>query len=190
MMNHTPLIQQGVTMVGGNLVSTLSNSDHAFAVSREGRFFLGRATVQSVGEVGLYVDFGLIRERPGCLGLNQGTLRHVSGGARIGQQIKVALDQGPVPGAVAFLFLSRNSSTAASGCGRSTAQGEVMLAAPYSVYYPPVWDGVNPAEYTFDVPVNMALVGVTFHLQGMFGVMGRHRSYRLTNALAYELGAP
>lgn len=191
MINHTPLIQEAVTVVDGNLVLTIPGGDDCFAVSPEGRFLLARATLQSVGDAVLYVDFGLISELPGCLGLNQGTLRHLSGVARIGQQIQVGMDDGPAPGALPLFFFSRRPSLTAEGCGLPSQVGELMLAAPYSnLFVLPAWDGVNPSVFTINVPNNMALVDATFYAQGLFGDPDQPTSFRLTNGLKFEIGPP
>jgi len=66
-----------------------------------------------------------------------------------------------------------------------------MLAPPITnTYVLPAWDGVNPSELQLAIPNVMALVDEAFYLQGMFGILGRHRSYRFTNALEYRFGPP
>ena len=105
MKNYTPLIQESVTVVEGNPVYQVTAANECFAVSPNGRFFLGRVVLQTVGDAVLFIDFGLISELPGCLGVNQGTLRHLSGEPRIGQTVRVGMDEGPVPGALPFVFL-------------------------------------------------------------------------------------
>jgi len=191
MIDQTPLLQEGVTVVEGHLVSAISGSDDCFAISPEGRYFLGRVQLQGIGEAVVYLDLGLIRELEGCLGLNQGTLRQVSGAARVGQSFRVAMDGGPAPGAAAFLLFSRRSSLTAAGCGQFTAHGELMLAQPApDVLFLPPWGGTNPSELDLAVPNSLALVDATFFLQGMFGIPGRLRTYRLTNALELQIGPP
>ncbi|HEX6883865.1 MAG TPA: hypothetical protein VF530_10835 [Planctomycetota bacterium] len=191
MLDQTPLIQEAVTVVEGQLVVTVLGGDDCFAVSPEGRYFVGRVILQGGTDAVVFLDFGLIRELEGCLGLNQGTLRHVSGAARVGQPFRVAMDDGPAPGAVPFLLLSSRSNLSAAGCGQFTVQGELMLAQPLrNVLVLPPWDGVNPSELDLAVPNSMALVNATFTLQGLFGIPGRTRTLRLTNALELQIGPP
>ena len=190
MINHTPLMQEAVTVVEGNLVMTVPGGDDCFAISPEGRFFLGRVTLQSVGDAVLYIDFGLVTELPGCAG-NPGRLQHLSGASRIGQQLRIGMDDGPHPGALPVLFFSRSSGLNAAGCGAATTLGELMLAPPFSDFFLlPAWDGVNPSVFTVTVPNNMALVDATFYMQGLFGNASQPNSFKLTNGLKYEIGPP
>jgi hypothetical protein len=192
MRNYTPLIQEGVTVVDGNQVNTVSNADNGFAASPEGRFLIGRVVIQTVGDAVLYVDFGLISELPGCRDINQGTLKHLSGESRIGQTIRVGMDDGPEPGALPVFFFSRNTTLDPAGCGPiAPPLGELMLGPPFSnLFLLPAWDGVNPSVFTINVPANMALVDATFYAQGLFGNPNQPQSFRLTNALKFEIGPP
>jgi len=192
MRNLTPLIQESVTTVEGIQVKTVAGGDDAFSVSPEGRFFLGRVILQSVNDVDavIYLDFGLVTELPGCFG-NQGKLQHLSGDARIGQQIRIGLDDGPFPGALPILLFSRSTVLNQAGCGVPTTTGELMLGAPVSnPFFLPAWDGVNPSVFTVNVPVNMSLVNAKFYVQGLFGNPNQPRSFKLTNGLKYEIGPP
>ncbi|HEX6883667.1 MAG TPA: hypothetical protein VF530_09820 [Planctomycetota bacterium] len=192
MRNLTPLIQESVTTVEGIQVKTVNGSDDAFAISPEGRFFLGRVILQSVTDVDavIYLDFGLVSELPGCFG-NQGKLLHLSGDARVGQQLRIGMDDGPFPGALPILLFSRNTLLNQAGCGVPTTTGELMLGSPVSnPFFLPAWDGVNPSVFTVNVPVNMSLVNAKFYVQGLFGNPNQPRSFKLTNGLKYEIGPP
>jgi hypothetical protein len=190
MRNHDPLIQASVSTVEGNLVTTVAGGDDCFAVSPEGRFFLGRVVMQSVGDAVIYFDFGLVTELPGCFG-NQGSLRHLSGEPRIGQEIRLGVGDGPFVGALPGVFFSRNAFQTPAGCGVNTSLGELMVAAPSTnVFFLPAWDGVNSSVFTFRIPNSMALVDATFYAQGLFGNPSQISSFRLTNALKFEIGPP
>lgn len=192
MKNLTPLIQESVTTVEGIQVKTVSGGDDAFAISPEGRFFIGRVLLQSITDVDavVYLDFGLVTELPGCFG-NQGKLVHLSGDARVGQQIRIGMDDGPFPGALPILLFSRNTVLNQAGCGLPTTTGELMLGSPVSnPFFLPAWDGVNPSVLTVNVPVNMSLVNAKIYVQGLFGNPNQPRSFKLTNGLKYEIGPP
>jgi hypothetical protein len=190
MRNYTPIVQESITVVEGNQFSQLAGDD-TFAISPEGRFLLVRGVVQSIGDAILYVDFGLVSELNGCLGLNQGTLRHLTGEPRIGQRIQFGMDDGPFVGALPLFVFSRRPLLSQAGCGASTPFGELMLGDPLSSpFVLPAWDGVNPSVFTVDLPNSLALANATIYVQGLFGNPNQPTSFRLTNALKYEIGPP
>jgi hypothetical protein len=191
--DHEPIVKAGTTLVGGNLVLSLPSNQHAFAISPDGRFFLGRIQqLENVGESTVLVDFGLVLRVPGCSG-NAGMLTHVSGDARVGQTFRLGMDAGQEPGVLAMLAFSRQARVLGSGCGAPTLAGELLIAAPLlgTVALPP-WNGTAPSTLALFVPNDPALVDLELHAQGLFqDVTGpTFQAPRLTNALRIQIGAP
>jgi hypothetical protein len=191
--DHEPILKAGTTLVGGNLVLELPWDEHAFAISPDGRFFLGRIQqLENVGESTVLVDFGLVLRVPGCSG-NAGMLTHVSGDARVGQTFRLGMDAGQEPGVLAMLGFSRQARVLGSGCGAPTLAGELLIAEPLlgTVSLPP-WNGTAPSTLALFVPNDPALVDLEFYAQGLFqDVTGpTFQAPRLTNARRIQIGAP
>jgi hypothetical protein len=192
--NDQPIVQENKTVVEGALVIFVDPYEDGFAISPEGRFFVGRVVLQGPqgrGDALLFADFGLVRERAGCSGLNSGSLRRHSGEARLGQRLELAMDGGPGPGALPFVLFARSPRLSAAGCGTVVPYGELMLAPPIAqtlVLAP--WDGTNPSLLAIDIPTRVVLVDTLFYAQGVFRDTGTPPRYRLTNALQVEIGPP
>lgn len=192
MRNYSPIVHAGRTIVGGNLVTSLSGSENAFSISPNGRFFAANVELQTVGTAALFMDFGLILELPGCSG-NPGKLRRVSGSALLGGEFQLSMDQGQVAGALTSLFFSSRALQSPAGCGVNIPPyGELMIAPP--VRGPlslPAWDGTNPALTTIRIPNRISLLDSVFFIQGLFFSPGHPTEpFRLTNAMRVEIGAP
>jgi hypothetical protein len=194
MRDHEPIVKAGATLLDGNLVLELPSNENAFAISPDGRFFLGRIEeLQTVGRSSVLVDFGLVVEVPGCVG-NTGVLAHASGAARVGETFWLAMDSGQEPGVLTTLTLSSQARMPGSDCGTPTIAGEVLISLQHRVattFLAP-WDGVNPSTVSAAVPNDPALVDLELHAQGLFqDVTGpTFQAPRLTNALRIQIGAP
>jgi hypothetical protein len=189
MRNHDPIVELG-SIVAGGTVTGLADFESCFAVSPDGRYFVCRATLDGSREVALLFDFGLVLELPGCAG-NAGTLRLVSGQARVGQPIELAMDEGHVAGAIARIIFSTQQRFPGWECGSLTPGGELLISQQHriaSVYAPP-WDGTNPTSAVVAIPNDLALLDLELFAQGAFRTPGT-RTLSLTNALRIQIGAP
>ena len=188
--NFTPIVQEGVTVVDGRLVLEVESDRQSFAVSRSGRFFLGRVRLApSASEALVLADFGAVVPVPGC-GANPARLTKLAGDARVGLTLELGLDDGPAVGALPALFFSRRSTLDANGCGLAFPFGEVLLSRVdllgRSVLAP--WDGTNPASLAIPIPADPALVDMELFVQGSFRAPGVPPT--LSSALRIEVGAP
>lgn len=190
--NFEPIVQRNVTTIEGNLIVGIIADENAFSVSPNGRFFIGRVDIQSVGFSLVFIDFGLVEPMPGCAG-NQGELKLASGRPLVGNQMVLSLDNGQAPGVIPTIAFATRPATA-NNCGIPTPFGDVMISPGDTqvIQLLPPWDGVNPVQLTLNVPSNIALVDAVFYAQAAFRDPRRPSTekYRLTNALRFELGPP
>jgi hypothetical protein len=188
--NYQPLIQRNRTVVNGNLVLAINGEENAFAVSPEGRFFIGRVTLQSAGTTALYIDFGLVKELPGCRG-NPARLTRVSGEARVGQQLQLGMDGAQAVGALPVVLFSRQPARPGSACGVNTQYGEVLISSSIvGAFVLPVWNGTDPSLLTINIPIDVGLVDAKFYGQGVFRNSTQPLSLSLSNGMLIEIGAP
>jgi len=192
MHNLDPIVRVGLTQIDGQLVTQIAATDTAFAISPNGRFWVGNVTLQSDGTAIVFADFGLLMEIPACF--NTGKLTHATGSARVGKEFQLALDNGQAPGAVPTLFFSRNSRLNANGCGTVIQPyGEIMVRPPiFGLKALTPWDGTNPSvSDPIRIPATkIALVDSVFFAQGLFFSPGSLEKYRMTNLMRIEIGAP
>jgi hypothetical protein len=192
--DYIPIVQQNRTVIDGKLVVEVGVSANAFAVSQTGRFWVGRADLQSASNTSLlYADFGLVLEMPGCYG-NPGKLGHVSGEALVDDHLEFSMDDGQAPGVFPSIILSTRQRIPGSDCGILTPRGEVMIASAFKVgtIFLPVWDGTQPSTKDEPIPNNISLVDLKLFAQGVFRdtTPGAPEPFRLTNALRIEIGPP
>lgn len=190
--NFTPIIQANSTVFNGVLVTAVEQTDNAFSVSPNGRFFAGRVDLQIGGEAALFVDFGLIEEIPGCAG-NEPTLAVTDGLALPGDSMTFAMDLGQTVGALPILIFSSRQSIPGSPCGVPTAYGELLISNANRVgraILPP-WN-LTASTVTLNVPPDPLLVNQAFYAQGVFrDVPGSSApDFALTNGLKFVFGAP
>ena len=189
MRNYEPIMRRGDTTVDGRAITKLELADTSFAVSPNGRFFVG--AVDLVGEDALvFVDLGLVLPLPGCTG-NPGALGLASGAARVGQNMVFSMDDGHVTGALCRINFSTRRSLPSSECGLDTPFGEWMISGSHRVgsLFPPPWNGVDPTLVGTTVPPDPVLVDAVFFAQGIFRKAGT-ANITFTNALRIEIGAP
>lgn len=191
--NYEPIVQRNRTTVEGNLIVGIVADENAFSVSPNGRFFIGRVDIQSVGFSVVFVDFGLVEEIPGCTG-NSGQLKLVSGKPLVGQTMMLSVDNGQAPGVIPTLAFSTRPAIPNNPCGLPTVFGEVLISPANTrlIELLDPWNGVDPVTYELTVPNLISLVDATFYAQAAFFDPKRPSSekYRLTNALRFELGPP
>lgn len=191
--NYEPIVQRNRTTVEGNLVVGIVADENAFSVSPNGRFFIGRVDIQSVGFSVVFIDFGLVEEIPGCTG-NPGQLKLVSGKPLVGQTMMLSVDNGQAPGVIPTLAFSTRPAIPNNPCGLPTVFGEVLISPANTrlIEILDPWNGVDPVTYELAVPNLISLVDATFYAQAAFFDSKRPSSekYRLTNALRFELGPP
>ena len=188
--NFTPILQANRTLFNGDLVIHVEQTDNAFSVSPNGRFFAGRVDLQVGGEAVLLVDFGLTLPLPGCSG-NPGSLAVASGLALPGNALEFALDRGQAPGAVPLLTFSSRALTTSAGCGRDFAFGELLISPAHRLgsLALPTWNGSTPSTLVVPIPPDPALVDQVFFAQGVFRTPTSPR-FTLTNGMRIEIGAP
>jgi hypothetical protein len=127
--NYEPIVKRGQVLPEGMLVESIPAAANGFAVSPNGRFFVGRVELQGIGSAVVCADFGLVLELPGCAG-NAGTLELESGMALVGGRFSLALDHAQVAGAIPALTFSTRAASESSECGLPTPFGEVLLSPP------------------------------------------------------------
>jgi len=190
--NYKPIIQSNRTVFNGDLVVAVEQTDNAFSVSPNGRFFAGRVDLQLGGEAALFVDFGLVEEIPGCAG-NEATLAVTDGLALPGNSMTFAMDLGQSLGALPILIFSTRQSIPGSECGVPTVYGELLISNGHRVGRAilPTWN-LTPSTVTLNVPPDPALVNQTFYAQGLFRDLSGSSApdFSLTNGLRLVIGAP
>ena len=72
--NKQIIVREGGKIGSGETVKALWAAAYAYDVSPNGRFFLGKVTLDSGGDALFLADFGAIVPTPGCSG-NPGTMK-------------------------------------------------------------------------------------------------------------------
>jgi hypothetical protein len=191
MRNRAPLVRAGWTVAAGELVTKLDNTVSSFAISPNGRFFVGKVGIgDDKHPAAVFVDLGLVLELPGCQ-QRDGTLRVTSGEARVGERLVFTMHGGHVAGALSRINFSTRLRNPTSECGVITPFGESMISPAHrfaSVFLGP-WDGSAPCSGSVTIPSDLVLIDATLFAQGSFRRSGT-RDVSLTNALRIEIGAP
>ena len=194
MRNLDVIVQEGVTLVDGNLVTGVRTAPNAFHVSPSGRFWVGELDLQNIGEAFVVADFGAAIPIPGCQG-NAGTLALTDGVAVTGSLIELSMDNAQDFGVTPFLWVSTAPAVAGSDCGVTTPVGELLVKLGSSkilLAQNPPYSGV-PSKMNFLLNADPALVNQVFYLQGVFVDLFQQfpgEDFRLTNGLRVEIGAP
>jgi len=189
MRGHDVIVHKGQTVLDGKLVTEIDTSSNAFSVSSDGRFWVGRVTLENSGDALAYADFGLAVPLPGRR-VNEGLLCVVSGNVLVGQQLTLHLDRGPSPGAFSFLLFSSHPAIPGSETGILVDYGEILLGLPYHYMIPgPIWSGAG-IETVEALPSDPALVNTTWYGQAAYLDLtpGAPERIRLTNGLRIEIG--
>lgn len=194
MRNFTPIINEGITRIDGNIVTGVALQADSFDSSDDGRFWIGRVTAQVVGELIVFADFGLVLPIPGCAG-NQGKLSLIDGMALPGDHLVLGMDNGQDVGVTPILQLSTQPRIPGSDCGVMTQFGEMLIspANRFGKVFMPVWTGSGPSTVDLAIPNDPSIVDATVYVQGVFwdaGNVSPEPDFRLTNALKIEIGAP
>jgi hypothetical protein len=191
MRNQTPIVRQGSTRLGAALVTVVETGDDAFEISPNGRYFVGRVTLETGSSAFAYVDLGLILPIPGCHG-NPGRLRVSAGAARVGASLTFELDQGHLAGALTRINFATRARVPGSECGVLGLLGESLLSPAHRVgsLLGPPWSGAGPVSVSVAIPSDLALIDATLFAQGSFRRPGSRLDVTLTNALRLEIGAP
>ena len=191
MRNHEVFIRKGQDFIGDFLIQELRTAPNAISVSKDGRFWMGEVVLQGSIDAALMVDFGLALEIPGCVG-NPGTMTVRDGTARVGEQLRLNLDNGQAPG-VSTIMLISGRPPIGGDCGSITPFGELLAVAPYAfIGVGPAWVG-PPAIFNLNIPNNLSLVDTTWYAQAMFFDLSDTlpgEDVRLTNGMKLEIGAP
>jgi len=190
--NYETIVQEGQTVIDGHLVSSVTAGENGFAVSRDGRFWVGRVELQGLGSAALFADYGLVLELPGCEA-NRGKLNYVSGSARLGCQFTISIDNAQKVGAIPALVFSTGPAMQDSDCGIHTPFGELLFSPPRTrrIIVLPAWTG-TPIQRTFNIPNDIALMDAAFWSQVAFydASPAALEEYRLSNGMRIEIGAP
>lgn len=194
MRNFTPIVNEGITRIDGNLVTGVALQADSFDASDDGRFWIGRVTTQVVGEQIVFADFGLVLPVPGCQG-NPGKLSLIDGKALAGDHLVLGMDNGQDVGVTPILQLSTQPRLQGSDCGVMTQYGEMLIspANRFGKIFMPVWTGSGPSTVDLAIPNDPSIVDATVYAQGVFwdaGNVSPEPDFRLTNALKIQIGAP
>jgi hypothetical protein len=203
MRNYVPIIEANVTRIGTNLVQSIPTQD-SFHVSRDGRFYLTRVTVATLGETLLLMDFGSVVPIPGCSGNpgNPGKLRLVDGLALPGYALEgsggaslvLGMDNGQAAGVRPVIYFSTRERIPGSPCGANTEWGELLISMGHRFgrVTLPTWDGTQESTIGLPIPNDLSLVDVEVFAQGAFVDINHTAAedFRFTNALRIQIGAP
>ncbi len=188
--NQEVIIREGGP-VGNDTVRSLWAAEYAFDVSSNGRFFLGKVTVDSGGDALFLADFGALVPTPGCSG-NPGTLKRAGGEAQIDQSFTLEMDNAQGVGVTPLIVWSLDGSDV-NECGTDTKRGELLISLlqqnVVASTFGPTYMG-SPVQMTFDIPNDPALVDLKVYGQGAFLDMGGATStpVQLTNGFSVEVG--
>lgn len=198
--NMEAVIRKGVTVVDGEIVTSIERGERGYNVSDSGRFLLAEVETGGNNTVQVLADFGTHFPLPGCVG-NAGTLRKVGGEARLGGTMELELDDAQGPGVLPIVYWSFHNAgdpieTAALQCGVSLPVGEVMIdlrpASRLGVMRLAPWTGA-PAPIQIPVPNDPSLVNAKVFGQGVFWDAAQTTggpTFQLTNGYYVEIGAP
>jgi hypothetical protein len=196
MRNQEVLIRKGVSTVGGILIRDIvTNSTRGFALSENGRFWVGLVQLAGGGDDAMILyDLGLVVPIPGCEA-NPSTLTKLSGDARLGALLVLSMDGAQGPGTLPSMHFSRQPAILNSPCGIMTSYGELLInfnpgMRLAKIEGAPVTSG--PSSIGVNIPVNTALVGMEFFAQGVFFDPGSTNGgpvFSLTNAMQLIIGA-
>ena len=198
--NRTPIVREGVTPVGSDIVVTVKNSAESFNVSPNGRYLMFIGTTEDpIGgdliEGAFVVDIGGTEILDGCYG-NQPTLRRTDGFPVQGTTMTLSLNNAQAQGALSFLMASDRLVPGAPPCGLQIPSGELLIdfgqnGNPIAGFLGTSWIG-SPVEIQVPIPTGPGLTDLSLYLQGIFfdSVGNSSQPLALTNALRIEIGAP
>jgi hypothetical protein len=191
--NYEPIVKSGVTVLDGNLITDLPSNQHSFTISPDGRYMIGRMTLQTVGASSVLVDFGLVIDFPGCAG-NPGRLLKTSGDARPGCTFQLAMDNGQEPGVLPIIVFSTQRRIPGSECGVVLPAGELLISTTHRIgnMFLGPWNGSTPSAANVAIPDSLSLVDLKLYAQGFFRDLTGPSAEptRMTNGLRIEIGAP
>jgi hypothetical protein len=172
------------------MVVTSLVPEEAFAISPDGRRWIGRVVLDGSVQALLTADLGLVTRFGGCLP-NVADLSIAGGLALPGQTLALTMTRGQATGVVPFLNVA---SRRVGPCGVMSGAGEALLdpTSLIATYPGAAWTGA-PSAFALDVPNDLALVGQEFFAQGFFVDVGDQSpavNVRLTNGLRIVVGAP
>ncbi len=193
--NFDILVQEGVSRVGGALVSGMNNKGEGFHVSRSGRFWVAEVELQGQGETLLLIDFGAVIPIPGCVG-NPATMVKTSGEALIGDTVTLELDGAQGLGVTPMVFFSAGPAIPGSQCGINSKFGEILIGLGAGTLLGKVVEAPyagSPVSVVLNLPPDPSLVDMKFWTQGVFwdvaGTTGGP-AIQLTNGLQFQIGSP
>lgn len=194
------LVRKGETEVGGDTVVALPDTPGLFTISPGGRYVLFHARLAGAHEEPAFcaIDLGRVTPVPDCGG-NAGRLARVRGFPVAGGVTTLGIDEGQYPGIRPMLLVASATTPDFGPCGVPLDFGELVIdfgpgtGNPIDGWLGEPWLADGPVEVELRIPADPAFVGVIVWAQAVFfdlGALLPGDSYRLTNAVEIEIGAP
>lgn len=191
-LNEELIVQEGVTMIGGQVVDTLRGVQDGYFISDDGDFVVFEAILAD-GTEGAF----LASRSPSIVSIDgcssDGTLlSHVGGAPSIGGSVDLNYFSPSMLPGVRFLGLSSATLLDGSGCGillDATTEALIDFSAPGFRLFPQGTYTGTAETLTFPVPSDIALVGANVFTQALFVYpTDPVNVFDLTNALDVTIG--
>lgn len=189
--DHKIIAQEGVTVAAGSPIGDLRSTESAFAISDNGRFWVGEVLLANNAEALLVADFGASVPLHGCSGVNEGTLQKVNGDPLIGKTLTYEVDGDMLAGTAPILLWSTKPAIPGSDCGIRAGKKEILINATSPQMFAKMvgtpYAG-DPVQFTFQLPLDPALIDATIYAQASITI--QNGRLRLTNAIEMSIGQP
>lgn len=190
--NDRLLVQEGVTLVGGVVLESISFTQDSFSLSDDGRFLLFEGMLAGgIDAALLLTPAGTVTALPGCAG-NQGSLALAAGSPSIGSTLTLALHLAQANPSAALLAIAGTPAPGVPPCGLVLPGiGELLVGVAPAPFLQGVgvWTG-SALSVPLAVPASVSLVDAHAWFQGAFvDVLGTSgQLVRLTNGLEIRVG--
>ena len=191
MRNHQVVIREGGLVDRASGITGLRGTEDAFAISQNGRFWLGWVELGDK-DVLVLADYGAIVPMRACQP-NPASLTHTRGDARLGETVTFEMDGAQGVDALPLLLLSDTTVVSGSPCGIQSEHGEILIgleSAMMRCFVARPYAG-TPSQFELEIPVDRSLVGRKAYVQGVFLLpsQGEEPRVHLSNGYSIEVGA-
>lgn len=169
-LNDELIVQEGVTVAGGQVIDTLRGIQDGYAMSDSGRFIVFEAILADGTEGAFRIDRGgAAIPMPGCFA-NPGSLAQTGGTTQLGGTLDLLLDGGPAGSAAGALFFAASPVPGWPDCGfQVPGFGEILLSfTPPNPLVTVVGGAGASVPFSLPLPPDPSLTGIHLYSQGIF----------------------